>query len=101
MHSTLHYARERLMELGAKGFVPRDFSFVFLEVPLTSLRPTQSEFHGFTGAANLCRILGAFVKSHNDVCAQANLRGYGALRAEKMGGTVEVRANSEPLFPAL
>ncbi len=94
VHPTLHDAKEGLRRraLALSPRLPeRHFVFVLLEILLASLRPAQRQFHGSPHPLPIRRILGAFVKRHDDVSAQADLRLHRTFRAEEMRRPIQMR----------
>src|SRR5579871_3368163 len=74
---------------------------MLLEAALAALGPAQGELHGMAGALAIGGILGALVEGHDDVGAESDLGGDRALRAEEMGGAVEVRAEGDAVLADL
>src|SRR5581483_8751984 len=74
---------------------------MFLKVLFRPLRPAQGHFHRFARPALLGRILRALIKRHDDVGSEPDLRRHRALRAEEVGGTVEMRPERHSLFADL
>ena len=80
------------------GGGPWHLVLVLLEILLAALPPAQRHFHGSFHPGVLRWILRAFVKSHDDVRAQPNLRLHSALGTEEMRRAIEVRAKCDAVF---
>lgn len=68
---------------------------VFFKILFTALGPAQGQFHGSLGAGMIGGIFSTFIEGHDDVSAEANLGGHGALRTEKVRGAIKVRAKGD------
>src|SRR5690349_5533800 len=75
--------------------------FMLLKIPFAALGPPQCKFHRGPGAFALSRMFSALVEGHDDVGAQADLRGYGGFRAEEVRGAIQVRAKRHALLADL
>src|SRR5579864_228706 len=71
---------------------------MLLKILLAPSRPPSRQFHRSPRAARIRRILRTFVERHNDVRPQPDLRLHRALRTEEMRGTIQVRAERDPVF---
>jgi len=57
---------------------------MIFEIFLAAFGPAQSQFHRRLRAGAVGGVLGAFVESHDNVRAQADLGLHGAFRAEEV-----------------
>src|SRR5438270_919837 len=64
---------------------------MLLKILLTPRRPARSQFHRGPHPVRMRRILRTFIKRHDDVGSQPNLRRHGTLRTEKVRRAIEVR----------
>src|SRR5690348_11442084 len=60
--------------------------------------PTRRHLHGSAHPSRVRGVFGAFIKGHDDVRPQPDLRPHRALRAEEMRGTVEMRPKYHALL---
>ena len=67
---------------------------VRLKIFLAASGPAQGQFHRLPRPLLIRGMLGAFVKRHDDVGAQPDLRRHRALRGKEMRRSVEMRAES-------
>src|SRR5207248_11314852 len=90
----------RWTDEGVHAYVslPGDLVLVVFEIFPGALSPTKSHFHGGAHPFPPGRIFGALVEGHNDVAAQPDLSSHGALGAEEMCRTIQMRAEGHAIL---
>src|SRR5579863_5105348 len=99
IHAALDDAEESLRGAVALAReIPRHFVLMRFEMIFAAFGPAQRQLHGVPHSLRISGILGALVEGHDDVCTEADLCVHRALRAKKMRGAIEVRAESHAFF---
>ena len=85
------------------GFLlePGNLVLVRLEILLAAAGPARGHLHGLAGALVGGGELGALVKGHDDVGAEADLGGQRGFRREKVQRAVQVRAELHAILGEL
>src|SRR5947209_5105355 len=80
---------------------PWNFILMLFKILLAPLCPAQRHLHGVADARQFSRVFGAFVKGHDDVCAETDLRGNRSFGRKEVRRSVEVRTKRYALLADL